>query len=97
MLRKTFALEEEEVTRRWEKGKKYAVGFEICSCHLIIRGDKSRKVGQIEDEGNPNERNSCRDIETEETKFIYFIDLLVGHLQRLSGHENMHSGEWKGY
>lgn len=42
MLRKTFALEEEEVTGRREKGKKYAVDFAICSCHRIIRSDKSR-------------------------------------------------------
>jgi hypothetical protein len=77
--------------------KKYAVGFAICSCHLIIRSDKSRKVGQIEDEGNPKERNSCRDIATEETMFIYFIYLFVGHLEWLSGDENVHSGEWIEY
>lgn len=70
-------LEEEEVQGRWEKGKKYAVGFAICNCHLIIRGDKSRKVGQIEHEGNPKERNSCRDIATEETMFILFTCLWV--------------------
>jgi hypothetical protein len=45
----------------------------------------------------PKEGNSCRDKATEETMFIYFIYLLVGHLQRLSRDENMHSGEWKEY
>jgi len=56
-----------------------------------------RKVGQTENDGNPKEKNSCRDIATEEGMFIYFIYLLVGHLQRLSGDENMHSVEWKEY
>jgi hypothetical protein len=33
----------------------------------MIRGDKSRKVGQIEHEENPKEKNSCRYIATEGT------------------------------
>ena len=52
MLRKTFALEELGSNRKMEKRKKYAVGLAICSCHLISRGDKSRKVRQVEHEGH---------------------------------------------
>jgi hypothetical protein len=43
VLRKIFEFEEEEVTGRREKGRKFAVGFAVCSCRLIIQGDKSRK------------------------------------------------------
>jgi hypothetical protein len=42
------------------KRKKYAAGFAIRSCHLMIRGDKSRKVGQIEHEGNPQGREQLQ-------------------------------------
>jgi len=46
---------------------------------------------------NNNDARRKPEIELEGTMFIYFIYLLVGHLQRLSGDEIMHSGEWKEY
>jgi hypothetical protein len=96
VLRKIFELEEEEVAGKREKGKKYAVGFAVCS-RLIIHCDKSRKLEQTEHEGNPKERNSCRGIATEETMFIFCICLLVSYLLRLPVYKNMNRGEWKVY